>query len=476
MKTQNKNFIYNVLYQAFIYIFPLITIPYISRKLGVDNIGIYSYTYSIVNCLMLFSMLGINNYGNREISKSRDDKSKMSKLFFSIYGLQLLCGSILFLLYLIYIILFCHNYKIIFICQIVNFISVFFDINWFYFGLEQFKLTIRRNILIKLISTVFIFLLVKNENDLIVYTIIMGTANLLSQLYLFLKLKNFIEFKKVHFSDMKKHLKSCIILFIPVLAYSVYRIMDKTMIGLLSSVTQLGYYENAEKIINIPIAVITALGTVMLPRMSYLLENKSDDVEKTISQSLKLSMLLAMNMFFGILLIAKDGSIIIFGKDFANSGFIMQLLSVTIVVSAWASVFRTQYLIPKSKDNIYVVTTIIGAILNFILNLIFIPMYGAVGACIGTIVAELFLCVSQSFCLRKIFPYSRYFILLFKELVKALIIYVIAYSITVSVSNIYVKLVLQVIIYSVIFIIFNWKYLYYDFLGKGHKNEANNKK
>lgn len=476
MKTQNKNFIYNVLYQAFIYIFPLITIPYISRKLGVDNIGIYSYTYSIVNCLMLFSMLGINNYGNREISKSRDDKSKMSKLFFSIYGLQLLCGSILFLLYLIYIIFFCHNYKIIFICQIVNFISVFFDINWFYFGLEQFKLTIRRNILIKLISTVFIFLLVKNENDLIVYTIIMGTANLLSQLYLFLKLKNFIEFKKVHFSDMKKHLKSCIILFIPVLAYSVYRIMDKTMIGLLSSVTQLGYYENAEKIINIPIAVITALGTVMLPRMSYLLENKSDDVEKTISQSLKLSMLLAMNMFFGILLIAKDGSIIIFGKDFANSGFIMQLLSVTIVVSAWASVFRTQYLIPKSKDNIYVVTTIIGAILNFILNLIFIPMYGAVGACIGTIVAELFLCVSQSFCLRKIFPYSRYFILLFKELVKALIIYVIAYSITISISNIYVKLVLQIIIYSVIFIIFNWKYLYYDFLGKGHKNEANNKK
>ncbi len=476
MKTQNKNFIYNVLYQAFIYIFPLITIPYISRKLGVDNIGIYSYTYSIVNCLMLFSMLGINNYGNREISKSRDDKSKMSKLFFSIYGLQLLCGSILFLLYLIYIIFFCHNYKIIFICQIVNFISVFFDINWFYFGLEQFKLTIRRNILIKLLSTVFIFLLVKNENNLIVYTIIMGTASLLSQLYLFLKLNNFIEFKKVHFSDMKKHLKSCIILFIPVLAYSVYRIMDKTMIGLLSSVTQLGYYENAEKIINIPIAVITALGTVMLPRMSYLLENKSEDVEKTISQSLKLSMLLAMNMFFGILLIASDGSIIIFGKAFAKSGVIMQLLSITIVVSAWASVFRTQYLIPKSKDNIYVVTTIIGAILNFILNLIFIPMYGAVGACIGTIVAELFLCVSQSFCLRKIFPYSRYFVLLFKELVKALIIYLIAYSITISVSNIYVKLLLQVIVYSVIFIIFNWKYLYYDFLGKGHKNESNDKK
>lgn len=476
MKTQNKNFIYNVLYQAFIYIFPLITIPYISRKLGVDNIGIYSYTYSIVNCLMLFSMLGINNYGNREISKSRDDKSKMSKLFFSIYGLQLLCGSILFLLYLIYIIFFCHNYKIIFICQIVNFISVFFDINWFYFGLEQFKLTIRRNILIKLLSTVFIFLLVKNENDLIVYTIIMGTASLLSQLYLFFKLNNFIEFKKVHFSDMKKHLKSCIVLFIPVLAYSVYRIMDKTMIGLLSSVTQLGYYENAEKIINIPIAVITALGTVMLPRMSYLLENKSDDVEKTISQSLKLSMLLAMNMFFGILLIASDGSIIIFGKAFAKSGVIMQLLSITIVVSAWASVFRTQYLIPKSKDNIYVVTTIIGAILNFILNLIFIPMYGAVGACIGTIVAELFLCVSQSFCLRKIFPYSRYFVLLFKELVKALIIYLIAYSITISVSNIYVKLLLQVIVYSVIFIIFNWKYLYYDFLGKGHKNESNDKK
>ena len=187
MKSENKNFLYNVAYQIIIYLFPLATVPYISRVLGVDNIGIYSYTYSIVNCLMLFAMLGISNYGNREISKLRDDKEKMSKMFFSIYGLQLISSLIILIIYTIFILFFCKSYKDIFILQYINLMSVCFDVSWFFFGLEKFKMTINRNIIIKFISLICIFLFVKTKNDLWIYTVIMGLGVLISQLYLILK-------------------------------------------------------------------------------------------------------------------------------------------------------------------------------------------------------------------------------------------------------------------------------------------------
>jgi len=465
MKQENKNFLYNIIYQIFIYIFPLITIPYISRVLGADNVGVYSYTYSIINCLMLFSMLGINNYGNREISKRRDDITSLSKKFLSIYTLQLLCSFIMLIIYIIFILFFCTKYRLIFIFQIINFISVFFDINWFYFGLEKFKLTIRRNIIIKILSTILIFIFVKDSNDLIIYTIIMGFATLISQLYLFTQLNQYVVKVRVSKDEVIKNLKNCLLLFIPVLAYSIYRIMDKTMIGQFSTMTELGYYENAEKIINIPIAIITALGTVMLPRMSYEMTRKEQDISKLIFNSLKLALILSCNMSLGLVLISSNGAIIFFGSEFAKSGLIMQLLSVTIVISSWASVFRTQYLIPKAKDVIYVYSTIGGAIINLILNLIFIPVYGSIGACIGTIVAELFLCVSQSICIRKDFNMKKNMLLLLIEFSKALIIFVITYLLTDFIKNIYIKTLSQIVVFILIFVFINYKYIVYNFLG-----------
>lgn len=473
MKKENKNFVYNVIYQVFIYIFPLITIPYISRILGVDNIGIYSYTYSIVNCFMLFSMLGINNYGNREIAKCRDNKQLMSNKFFSIYVLQLCNALFMTFVYLVLIFFFFKDYKLLFLVQSINLISVFFDINWFYFGMEQFKITIKRNIIIKLLSTILIFIFVKDKNSLVLYAFIMGVANLFSQIYLFTILNRYITLKRVHikFDEVINNLKKCLVLFIPVLAYSIYRIMDKTMIGLFSNVTEVGYYENAEKIINIPISIITALGTVMLPRMSYLLNNKDEKNKKIIGESFKLAMLLSCNMALGILLISNETSLIMFGNEFIKSGYIMSLLSITIIISAWASVFRTQYLIPKSLDKIYVVSTIGGALLNVIFNIIFIPVLGSIGACIGTIIAELFLCVSQSFCIKNEFNMKKFSGIMIKEFIKALFIFAIAIFVSNFFDSLFLKFIIKISIYFILFIIMNYKYILYDFLGYGGKNE-----
>ena len=151
MKNTNKNFLYNVIYQVFIFIIPLITTPYVSRILGVNNVGIYSYTYSLVYYFMLASMLGINNYGAREIAKASNNKEKLSKTFFSIYFLQLICCSIMIILYIIISGVYQYEHKTIMFIQLIYLISCVFDINWFFFGLEKFKITISRNIIIKLL-------------------------------------------------------------------------------------------------------------------------------------------------------------------------------------------------------------------------------------------------------------------------------------------------------------------------------------
>ena len=472
MKTENKNFLYNVVYQMLIYIFPLITIPYISRVLGVDNIGIYSYTYSIVYCFMLVAMLGINNYGNRSISRVRDDPKLLSKTFFSIYFLQLILSIIMCIVYTCYVFFFCKEYKFIFYIHLIHLLSVCFDINWFFFGLEKFKMTIRRNLFIKIFSLILIFLFVKKTEDLWIYTFIMAFATLLSQLYLVFKIPFYVHYEKVKIKEVFNHLKSCIILFIPVLAYGIYRVMDKTMLGRISSVTELGYYENAEKLINIPISVITALGTVMLPHMSYLLKDNNSEYKQKIWESMKLVLILSVTMAFGLVLVARDASIILFGREFTKSGLIIQLLSITIIASAWANVIRTQYLIPKNQDKIYIFSTLGGAIINFVCNLLFIGKFGAFGACIGTVLAEVFVMTYQCIYTKDVLEMKRYFLFLLKALGKGSLMIGVAYLLTFFISNMYIRFVLQIIICIIMFLFTYYDYILHEFLNVNQKKKG----
>lgn len=461
MKSTSKNFIYNAIYQIFIYLIPLVTVPYISRVLGVNNIGIYSYTYSIVSYFMLASMLGINNYGAREIAKLSNDKERMSRKFFSIYFLQLTINFLMIIVYFIVVYYGKFDNKTIMLVQGIYLISCGLDINWFFFGLEKFKITISRNFIIKFLSLILIFLFVKNRNDLWIYTSILSVSTLVSQLYLWIFIRKEIIFVKVKLNEIFSNFKQCLILFIPVVSYSIYRIMDKTMIGGIVSATELGYYENAEKIINIPLGFVSALGTVMMPHMSKLTNKK---FEETIKYSFKLTCFIIFPMIIGLFLISQNFTQIFFGSEFSKSGIIIKYLLPTILFGGITSVIRTNFLIPKSKDRIYVISTIIGAIINLILNIIFIPIYGAVGACIGTIVTEFVIMIYQILCTKNDINY----IILFKSslvfLIKSLIIGFVIVLIGLFVKNNVYKLILQSLISVIIYFVLNLNYIKNEFL------------
>ncbi len=457
-----KNFIYNIIYQILVLILPLVTVPYVSRILGADGVGIYSYTYSIAYYFMIIAMLGLNNYGNRTIAKVRDDKEKLSKEFCSIYALQLIISIIMIICYLLYVVIFNNQYKLIAFIQIMYVISSMFDINWFFFGIEKFKLTITRNTIIKILSLIFIFIFVKTPDDVWKYTAILAGSTLFSNIILFSFLHKYVRFVKVGRRDIFKHFKPNLVMFLPVIAVSIYKIMDKIMLGILSTVTEVGYYENAEKITQVPIAIITALGTVMLPRVSNMLSNnKEEEVKKIIGKTMPFILFLAFPMVFGICAVSKDFSLIFFGNEFEKCGLLIQLLSITIIFLSWGNVIRTQYLIPKEKDKEYVISAFLGAIVNFIMNYIFIPKYTSIGACIGTIAAEFIVMCYQSWVVRKELPLKEYMLNSLGFFIKAIIMFIIIMPLGKQIkNNDLLRIVVQVLIGVIVYVLLNFKYIY----------------
>ncbi len=394
MRQLIKNLSYQTLYQILAVCLPLITSPYVSRILGAEGLGIYSYTYSIVNYFTIFAMLGVVNYGSRTIAIVKNDKKLLSKNFWEIYSLQLISSFIALLGYCVVVIFSNVNKEIVF-TQTIWVVACIFDISWFFFGIEKFKVTVIRNTIIKLLTVLAIFLFVRNETDLWKYVVIMSAGTLISQLALWPFLRREIVYCKPSFKGIFMHLKPNMLLFIPMIAISVYHTMDKTMLGVFSTYEQSGYYFNADKVINMPLTLITAAGTVMLPRMSALVaEGKGNEEKQLFSQTLDLFMFLTFGMSFGIAAVANEFVPIFFGSGYEECIRLLYVFAIVMVFKSLSSIIRNQYLIPNNKEKVYTYSVIVGAIINFVCNLIFlVPLkLGAMGATLGTLVAEFTTC------------------------------------------------------------------------------------
>lgn len=484
MKKQSSlkgNFIYNTIYQILILILPLITAPYVSRVIGAEGNGIYSYTYSVVQYFVLFAMLGLSNYGNRTIAKHRDNKEKLSTEFFSIYTMQLMTSGLMIVLYIGYITIFDNKYYTYALIQTIYLISTCFDITWFFYGLEKFKLTVTRNIVIRVLSAICIFVFVNDKDDLAIYTFLMVASSLISQISLWPFLRNEIKFIKPKFKDVVKHIKPNLVLFVPVIAVSIYKLMDKVMLGNMTNVEDVAYYDYAERIINIPTSIITALGTVMLPRISNLLEKgEKSQVRFYIDKSMEYMMFMSIPICFGLIIVAPEFVPIYLGNEYMTTGTIVQYLAVTLIFVSWANVIRTQYLIPKEKDKIYIVSVILGAIVNFVINIILIPKFQAIGSAIATIFAEFTVMLVQTIAVRKELEIKKYAICAAKFLITAIIMSGIILLIgNINIDN-YLVIVVQIFVGMIIYFLLNYKFIlnniqYIPILNKFHakKKEVN---
>ena len=357
-----RNIVYQFLYELLIVFIPLFTIPYVSRVLGAENIGLFSYTYAVANYFVLFANLGIKNYGSRTIAMVRNNKEELNRNFSEILSIHIIFSIIVIFVYLVLLFFFVEDNLVIFLIQSIYVFAAVFDINWFFFGIEKFKLTVGRNTLVKILSVFLVLVFVKTQTDLWIYALILALSVFVGQSVVWFALKQYVSWRRPSWANMKQHIRPLFVLFLPILALSLYKYMDKIMLGSISSNVQVGFYENAEKIINVPMSLIMAFGVVLMPRIANMVTSKDKgEVFKLIDMSMEAVMLLAIAISFGLAGISFVLAPIFFGYEFEECGILIMGLAVTVPFMAFANVIRTQYLIPYKEDKIFVVSLFLGA-------------------------------------------------------------------------------------------------------------------
>lgn len=403
-----KNTLYNVAYRVFSVFLPLVTAPYLSRVVGTEGVGLYSYAWNISHVFVLIGLLGLESYGTRTIARVKDDAAALHRTFSEIWKMQLLVAGAALAAWLVYVFAIAGEEKTIALHLTMMSVSCLVNLDWCLMGLDQFKPIALKNTVVKLLAAAAVFLFIRGPEDLWVYGFAWSLATLIGCLSCWTGLHGTIKLVPVSWKNALQHVPPCAVLFISVLAISVFRTMDKVMVGALSSMEQNGLYENAEKIIFCLSGFITAIGTVMLPKVSGMFKRgEIDRVCTHLDVSMQIVMCMVCALSFGVAAVAMDFAPLFFGQDFAFSGVLMIPLAFSLIGMGFANVVRTQWILPQGKDHIFVTSVIAGAVINLIFNTLLIPSFGAAGAVVGTLLAEFALPTVHWLYLRKEIPHGR---------------------------------------------------------------------
>ena len=394
-----RNYAYNLSYQLLVIILPIITTPYVTRVFSSNDLGTYGYFNSIVTYFILLATLGVANYGTKEISSHRKD---IRKNFWGIYTLQFGATCLSILLYIILCFAFSFMQNPVAYILGLSLLSKGMDISWLFQGLEDFRKITVRNITVKLVGVVSIFLFVKTPGDLYLYVSLLTVFELLGQLSMWFPAREFIGKPHLDLCYAKKHLKPVILLFLPQIAISLYVTLDRTMLGALASTTDVGIYDQALKLVNILLTLVTSLGSVMLPRVSNLL---STGDKKSVNRMNQLSFLIYNLVIFptiaGMLIINNDFVKFFLGKDFQEAKYAIAIMIFRMFFIGWTNIMGIQILIPHNKNKEFLTSTTVPAIISVGLNLLLLPEFGYIGAAIVSVLTEVFVWVIQLYFTRK---------------------------------------------------------------------------
>ncbi len=386
-----NNYIYRLIYEIMSVALPVITLPYISRVLGADGVGEYSYSYSVITYFMLIGALGTSSYGTREIARNRDDKKTCSRLFWEIELMSMAVCLVSIMTWMIPV-FYDTGHRLFFIALTPFLLGTMFDITWFYTGLERIKTIVLANAAVRVGGVVLMFVLVRTREDVAVYCAVNSLTQLAASLSMWFFLPKYLVRCRVEWSDFGHHFRETFVYFIPTIARSIYTVLDKTLIGLITgSPFQNGYYEQSSKIIWLANGVsFSVFNSVLYPRMSYLFATmKSDEVKEKITRATDYILFMCYGAAFGLLGIGHILVPVIFGEGYEPAEILIYMMLPLIPVIGISNCLGNQYYTPVGKrlqSSGYIVA---GAIVNLVLNLCLIPFYGARGAVAASVAAEL---------------------------------------------------------------------------------------
>lgn len=452
-KSIAKNYLYNLTYQILTLILPLITTPYVSRVLGAEGIGIYSYTYSIVSYFILFGQLGIALYGKREIAYVQENKEKRKQVFWELVifrAITLVVAIAIYCTFFVNLDVYGIYYKI----WLIELIATAFDISWFFQGMEEFKRTVTRNIAVRLVSVTLIFVLVKNPGDLQKYLLIYAVADLIGNLSLWLYLPKYFKGIKVKNISVFKHTSAILLLFIPQIADQIYNMLDKTMIGyMISDKTEVGYYEQGQKVIRILLTIVSSLGIVMIPRMANTFasgDNKK--INYYMKRSFNFVFFLAFPIVLGIISISDEFVPLFFGAGYEKVAILINIISPILILMGIANVVGNQYLLPSKRQKEYTIAVTTGLVSNFILNFILIKMWNSIGASIATVLSQLIVDIIQIYYIRKEINIKEMFKGGINYLFASIIMFIVCSIVKIFIKTGIVSIAVQVTIGAIVYI------------------------
>lgn len=401
MPSIRKNFLYNIGLKVINIIFPLITFPYIARVLAPEGIGKVDFSLSVIQYFIMIAQLGIPTYGVRECAKYKNDKKLLSRTVQEILVINIIMVSIAYLIFGIIVINISEllDYKKLLLIVSINIFSTSIGVEWFYQAIEEYKYITIRSILIKIISLWLIFSFVNDSSDYFVYAIIVVFSISGGYIYNFFHINKHIKLLEKHDKYyFKKHLKPILILFAMSVSVSIYINLDKVMLGLMSGSIAVGLYTAANKMINVILALVTSLGTVLLPRMSYYVEKDAkSETTNLIRKSIDFILMISIPASLGVFLLAEPIIMIFAGTKYTAAVMTIKILSPIIIAIALSNLIGIQILISHGKEKLTFFSTLIGAVINLVLNLLLIPRFQQNGAAISTLIAELCVTVVQIF-------------------------------------------------------------------------------
>ncbi len=404
-KSIKVNFVYNILLNVLNVLFPVITAPYIARVLLPENIGLYNFANTYAGYFALVAALGIPTYGVREVAKCRDNKNALQSLFSEIFTINVVSSFVVSIIFIasIFIIGQLHENWLFFIVAGIVVYTKPFSIEWVYQGLENFGFITVRSFVVKLLCVIALFLFVHDVNDALIYLMISVSATILNQLWNFVILGKFGIKIKLKFTALRKHLQPIFILFASAIAISIYSILDTLMLGFMTNYSEVAYYNNATYIAKSVLAVVTSLSIVAVPRLSYYMEKQEwNEINSLIKKSIGVISFLAIPIAFGMALVAPIFIPLFLGEAFEGAVVPLQIMAFIIVAIGFNNITGFQVLIGLGYDKLFLYSVLSGAIFNFLLNCIMIPMLGASGAAFASVMAEtLILLITIMFVYKK---------------------------------------------------------------------------
>lgn len=451
-KSLKKNAIYSFIKSFMNLAFPVITFPYASRILLPEGIGQVNFANSIVSYFIIFAGLGIGTYATREAAKVRNDKTQLTKFSKEIFSINLISTAIAYILFFIAFVFIpkLNPYRTMLLICSTKILFTTLGMDWFYAALEDFKYITLRSVFFQAISLIFLFIFVRTKEDILWYTafgIISSVGSNICNLFYCTK---FIDLRLKIKLELKKHIKPIFTFFGMTLATSIYTMLDTTMLGFLSTNTEVGYYSSSTKISHMVLSLITALTTVLLPRMSLYINNNDMDSFKTLTnKTVSIITLLSIPITTGLFLLARPITLLFSGNEYIPAIIPMQVMTPIIFIISIASL-TGRMLAAMNKEKYTLISYIAGATCNIICNAIFIPLYGALGAAFGTLIAETIVTGIQVIYLHKYIFTKDNFISLIHSFFATVIMGILIIFVSKFINNI----ILQIILSTILGIIF----------------------